>query len=141
MVKKKVFVSFDYETDKHYKFLLQAWDSNPKFEFVFDDNSSQEVNSYNVGRIKAALTQKITSATHTLVIIGKEANKKHKDYLLIQERNWINWEIEKSNILGKKIVGIKLAKQFEPPENILNIGASWAFSFTEDTIIKALEDA
>ena len=25
MAKKKVFVSFDYENDKHYKFLLEAW--------------------------------------------------------------------------------------------------------------------
>ncbi len=33
--KKKVFVSFDYDNDKQYKFLLQAWDANPNFNFVF----------------------------------------------------------------------------------------------------------
>ena len=34
MAKKKVFVSFDYENDKHYKFLLEAWDANPKFDLT-----------------------------------------------------------------------------------------------------------
>ncbi|CAC9487784.1 hypothetical protein, partial [uncultured Gammaproteobacteria bacterium] len=28
MAKKKVFVSFDWDNDKNYKFLLQAWDAN-----------------------------------------------------------------------------------------------------------------
>ena len=36
MAKKKVFVSFDFDHDKHYKYLLEAWDANPDFDFVFD---------------------------------------------------------------------------------------------------------
>jgi hypothetical protein len=37
MAKKRVFVSFDYENDKHYKFLLEAWDANKNFDFLFAD--------------------------------------------------------------------------------------------------------
>ncbi|CEO35445.1 Uncharacterised protein [[Clostridium] sordellii] len=37
MANKKIFVSFEYENDKHYKFLLQAWDKNPNFDFEFSD--------------------------------------------------------------------------------------------------------
>lgn len=81
MTKKKVFVSFDYENDRRYKYLLEAWDENPNFEFVFDDKTSSEINSENVSRVKAALTTKIRSATHTLAIIGKYANEEHEDQI------------------------------------------------------------
>mgnify|MGYP002661022901 CR=1 FL=1 len=78
--KPKVFVSFDYENDKHYKFLLQAWDANPNFDFYFSDLSSQEINSLSIPVVKQKLSQKINEATYTLVIVGKEANKQHKDH-------------------------------------------------------------
>ena len=52
---KKVFVSFDYENDKRYKFLLEAWHAHPDFEFVFADATPTEIDSNDVGRVKAAL--------------------------------------------------------------------------------------
>ena len=69
-----VFVSFDYENDRHYKRLLEAWHVNPRFQFVFQDASSGEINSSNVAQVRAGLTRKIFLATHTLVIIGRYAN-------------------------------------------------------------------
>ena len=96
MVKKKVFVSFDYDNDKHYKYLLEAWDANPDFDFVFSDKTPDEIDTTNIGRIKAALTARINSATHTLVIVGKEANKTHKHSKLIGFNNWLNFEIYQS---------------------------------------------
>ncbi len=33
--KKRVFVSFDYTNDKHYKYLLDAWDKKQKYGFCF----------------------------------------------------------------------------------------------------------
>ena len=103
MAKKKVFVSFDYENDKHYKFLLESWDANPKFEFKFSDKSAHEIKTDDIGRVKAGLTRKIKDATYTLVLIGKYANKKHPDSDLIGDINWINWEINKSKELGNKL--------------------------------------
>lgn len=41
MSKKKVFVSFDYENDRMYYYLMKAWDANPEFDFVFSDYSSR----------------------------------------------------------------------------------------------------
>ena len=35
MAKKKVYVCFDYDRDKHYKYLMEAWNANPNFEFLF----------------------------------------------------------------------------------------------------------
>ncbi len=141
LAKNKVFVSFDWENDRHYKFLLQAWNANPRFEFIFQDHSSSEINSWNVGRVKAALTNRINQATHTLVIIGAEANKTHRDHLLIGYTNWINFEIGQSKLNRNKLVAVKLDRNFESPEELLGANASWAMSFSEDAIIKALNEA
>ncbi|AKB19058.1 TIR domain-containing protein [Methanosarcina sp. WWM596] len=138
MAKKKVFVSFDYENDKHYKFLLEAWDANSNFEFNFSDKTAHEINSDNVSRIKAGLTAKINEATCVLVIIGREANKRHQDSVLIGDINWINWEINKAKELEKGLVAVKIDKSYESPLAILNSNASWAMSFTQDAVIKAL---
>ena len=136
-----MFVSFDYENDRHWKNLLEAWDANPQFDFQFSDLSSQEINSWLVSRIKAALTSKINNANYTLVIVGSEANKKHKDSVEIGYKNWLNFEIAKSKINRNKLVGVKLSSANESPEELLGAGASWAMSFTQNSIIKALNEA
>ena len=141
MNKKTVFVSFDYDNDKHYKYLLEAWDANNDFDFVFSDATPSEINSDDVGRVKAALTTKIKNATYTLVIVGEEANKLHEDYELIGFRNWINFEIYQSVENDNKIVAVKLDRNYESPEELIGVGAFWAMSFNEDAIIKALNEA
>ncbi|OGY40879.1 MAG: hypothetical protein A2Y82_03325 [Candidatus Buchananbacteria bacterium RBG_13_36_9] len=138
---KKVFVSFDYENDKHYKFLLEAWNKNDKFDFSFADHSSEEIDSNEIARVKAALTQKINSADVTLVIIGKDANKKHPDSDEIGYKNWINFEIARSIDAGNSLVAVKIDSTNESPEELLGSGASWAMSFTEENIINALDKA
>jgi hypothetical protein len=140
-MKPRVFVSFDYDNDKHYKFLLEAWHNNPKFEFVFDDATPGEIDSTNVGRIKAALTSKIKEATHVLVIIGEYANSPHRSRALIGYKNWINFEVHQAVEHGKRIAAIKLSRTNESPDELFGVNASWAFTFTENNIIKALEDA
>lgn len=141
MSKKKVFVSFDYENDKLYKFLLDAWDANENMGFVFDDCSADEIKSNSIPTVKAGLTRRINTTTYTLVIVGKEANKRHSDYKEIGYKNWINYEIAKSKENKNKIIAVKLNKAFESPEELLGSGASWAMSFTQEAIIKALNEA
>jgi len=141
MAKKKVFVSFDYDKDKYYEFLLKAWDANPYFEFSFSDMSSNEINTDNISRVKAGLTTKIRQATYTLVIIGEDANKCHKDYMEIGYKNWQNFEIARSVDYGNKLVGVKINSNYAAPEEMLGHGATWALSFTQDAIIQALIDA
>lgn len=141
MAKKRVFVSFDYENDKRYKFLLQAWDANPNFDFCFSDLSSQEINSWFIPVIKQKLSEKINEATYTLVIVGEEANKQHKDHREIGYKNWLNYEIAKSKEHRNRLVGVKIDKTYESPEQLFNAGACWAMSFTQEAIIKALNDA
>lgn len=138
MAKKKVCISYDHENDKHYRYLLEAWNANDSFEFTFNNETPNEIKSEDISRIKAGLTTRISAATYLLVIIGEHANDVHKNTKLIGERNWINWEIKKAKDLGKKIVGVKINSQNESPEQILNSGAKWARSFKQDAIIAAL---
>lgn len=141
MAKKKVFVSFDYDNDKHYKYLLQAWDANPDFEFCFSDLSSTEIKTDDISRVKAGLTAKINQATYTLVIVGKEANKRHKDSVQIGYKNWQNFEIAKSKANKNKLVGVKISSSYDSPEELLGCSAKWAMSFTQEAILKALKEA
>lgn len=141
MAKKKVFVSFDYTNDKHYKYLLDAWDSNKNMEFVFNDCSSDEIQSDNISTIKAGLTRRINTTTYTLVIIGAEANKQHKDHKEIGYKNWINFEIAKSKAHNNKLVAVKINKSYESPDEVMGANAKWAMSFSQEAIIKALSEA
>ncbi len=141
MAKKSVFISFDYENDKQYKFLLTALSANSNFEISFNDKSASEINSSNISVVKAGLTRKINEAKYTLCIIGKYANTRHKDYLEIGSKNWINFEIAQSKKNGNKLIAIKIDNSYESPDEILNSGASWARSFTVDAITKALDEA
>lgn len=141
MTRKKVFVSFDYDKDKHYKFLLEAWDAHPTFDFTFSDYSSKEIKSWDISRVKAALTSKINSVDYTLVIVGEDANKRHQDSLVIGYKNWLNFEIARSKSNRNKIIAVKIKSTYDSPEQLLSSGAKWAMSFTQDNIIKALEEA
>lgn len=135
---RKVYVSFDYENDRHYKSMLQAWSANRQFDFAFNDASSGEIQTNDIAKIKAALTAKIRDAEVLLVLVGKEANKHHKDWMQIGFRNWINFEIAKAREAGKKLVAVKLDKSNESPEQIQGTGAAWAMSFSDDAVTKAL---
>src|SRR3990167_4183686 len=115
-----VFVSFDYENDKQYKYLLEAWHANPKFQFVFEDGTPREIDSTNVGRIKASLTIKVRAASHTLVIVGQHSNEPHRNRGLIGKRNWINFEIAQSIQEGKRIAVVRLDRSYELLEELKN---------------------
>ena len=141
MVKKKVFVSFDYDNDKHYKYLLQAWDANPQFDFTFSDLSSKEIDSWAVPVIKGALTRKINAADYTLILVGKEANVRHADAAEIGYKNWLNFEIAQSKTNRNTLVAVKLSSSHTSPDELLNAGANWAMSFNQEAIIKALNEA
>ena len=43
--------------------------------------------------------------------------------------------------LGKKLIAVKLNFNNESPDELIGVGASWAYSFTEDAIMKAVRTA
>jgi Thoeris protein ThsB, TIR-like domain len=140
MRKKQVFVSFDYDNDKHYKFLLQAWDANPEFDFVFEDKTPGEIKTNDIGRIKAGLTRKINEASHTLFIVGKHANQPHKDRNAIGFINWINYEAYQSIQSDNYLAVVKLDDSCGIP-NELKARYWWISGFSEINVIKVLNDS
>jgi hypothetical protein len=141
MANRKVFVSFDWENDRRYKHLLEAWHANPEFQFRFNDASSGEIASNDVGRVKAALTTKIRDSDVTLVIVGAEANSAHRHRTLIGYRNWINFEIAKTIEAGNRLAAVRLESWHTAPEELARATVSWANSFTESDVIRALRMA
>ena len=140
----RVFVSFDFDHDRRYKYLLEAWNANPRFQFIFRDETPGEINSTDIGRIKAGLTMRINEATHTLVLVGQFANAPHPKRLEIGERNWINWEIWRSRAKSppNRIAAVMLEPNLELPERLTDTGGvTWARKFEEAAIIDALARA
>jgi hypothetical protein len=131
MAKKSVFVSFDYDNDRHYKDLLCAWDANPDFDFSFIETFPKvSVESNDAEAIKSVLAQKIWAATHLLAIIGKYTYS-----------GWVGWEINKAKELKKKLVAVKIDREYTAPAALFGSGATWAMSFTRDAVLEALKEA
>lgn len=129
MAKKKVFISYSYNNDKHYKNLLLAWDANSEFDFNVNDQSVDvSVNSTNAAAIKRVISNKINNSTYFLCIIGEKTHKSE----------WVKWEINKAVELKKKIVAVKTDSTNVSPSEIKGVGASWAMSFTFESIKKAI---
>jgi len=139
--RKRIFISFDYDNDKHYRYLLSAWAKNSKFDIDFYDHTPGEIQSSNVGAIKRVLSRKINNATHTLVIIGKHANSRPPLWRQIGERNWQWWEIRKSIELRRGLIAVKLNQSNPTPDPLYNQGTTWSYSFAEQAIKKAIESA
>lgn len=129
MADKKIFVSYDYDNDKHYRYLLSAWDANKSFEFTFEDHSTPAINSEDAGRIKAAISAKLKNADCLLVIVGEET----------ATCDWVIWEIEKALELELGLIGVKIYDEHSSPSALLGVGASWAMSFTESAIVSAAD--
>jgi len=139
--RKKIFISFNYTDDNRYRNLLNALAKNTNSPVEFEDYTPSEIKSYDVGRIKAALTRRIKDSDYTLVIIGENANQRHPDYMKIGTRNWQWWEIEKATEEGHKFIAVKIQNAHPTPDPLKNRGATWARSYNVEAIAKAIDDA
>ncbi len=46
---KRILVSFDYDHDRHYRYLLSALNENSRSELVFEDVTPEEIRSSDIG--------------------------------------------------------------------------------------------
>ncbi|MBC1284384.1 TIR domain-containing protein [Listeria booriae] len=128
----KLFVSYHHK-DESYKNLLKAWSANDNghFDIKFDDTSvGVSINSENATYIKSVIKTKIKESPDFLCLIGKDTHKS----------DWVAWEIDTAVDLKKNIIAVKIDNGNTAPSNILGVGASWAKSFTYDSIKKAIDD-
>ncbi len=132
MAKKRIFISFDYDKDKHYKNLLVAWDKNALFDFSFYDGSvTAPVSSTAAGPIKRVISQRISRCPRFLCIVGKHTWRS----------SWVAWEIDKAVELRRKIIAVKTDRSNKTPSGLYGAGATWAFSFAFAAIKKAIDDS
>jgi hypothetical protein len=137
-VRPRVFVSFDYENDVHYKRLLEAWSANQRFQFTFQDRTPQEIQSESVARVKGVLSTKVQEATHVLVLCGRYVNQRHRNSALIGCVNWINFECQQAIKYNKKIVAVSLQNPASLPHTVPASRAVGVGSFNEAAITAAL---
>ena len=132
MAKKKIFISFDYDNDAHYKNLLVAWDQNDLFDFSFYDGSvTVPVDSSDAAAIRRVISQRIGACPRFLCIVGKHTHKS----------DWVTWEIDKALELDRKMIAVKTESSNTFPSNLKGVGASWAMSFTFHAIKNAIEES
>ncbi len=132
MAKKKIFISYDYDNDKHYKDMLLVWDENSQFDFSFYDQSVDvDIDSTDAAAAKRAISRRINDSTHFLCIVGKRTYRS----------SWVSREINKAIELNKKLVAVKIDFTYVSPSEILGVGASWAMSFSFESIKNAIENA
>ena len=108
MGRTKICISFDYENDRNSRNAIRLWNTNKNIDFDIIDKTPNEIDTYDISRIKAGLTLKINQADILLVISGNYINTPHKDKDKIGCINWQNWECKKALELGKKVLLVKL---------------------------------
>ena len=141
MAKKKVVVSFDFEHDKHYYYLLTAWNNNPNIEFGISDCTPREIQTESVDVIKQVLSRKINEANYMIAIVGEASTTRHPDSIEIGYPNWQSYEIAKNADWNNGLVVVKLQPTFKIPEECyLSKRIQICDSFNEMDIIFALNN-
>ncbi|MBE6022895.1 MAG: hypothetical protein E7231_06630 [Cellulosilyticum sp.] len=140
MAKKKVCVSFDYEHDRLYYNLIEAWNENPKIDFSINDCTPNEIKTESVSTVKQVLSTKIGQANYMIAIIGEHSNDKHPDSKEIGYNNWQAYEIAKNTEKGNGLVVVKIKQENAAPSEAYGVGAKWVYSFNLEDILEKLNE-
>lgn len=138
MASKRVCVSFDYEHDRDYYHLLEAWNKNPNIEFSIHNCTPSEIQSESILVIKQVLSTKIGEANYMIAIIGEHSDDEHPDSDEIGYKNWQAYEIDKNDEKGNGLVVVKLDSSDTAPEECYGVDAEWVTGFSEEKIKAAL---
>jgi hypothetical protein len=132
MARKRIFISYDHETDARYKNLLHAWNKHDDFEIqIYNGSLQTSINSDNATYVKSQIKPLITWCSYLLCIIGEDTYKSA----------WIDWEIKTAIANGKGLIGVKINNDCTSPAAIMNQGAKWALSFNYEAIKNAIDGA
>ena len=139
MASKKTVCSFDYENDRIYYNLLEAWNKNPNIDFHISDCTPDEIQTASVAIIKNVLSRKIGEANYMIAIIGKHSDDLHENHEEIGYRNWQSYEIEKNYENRNGLVVVTLDSSCRIPLACYGKGAKWVHGFDRDKIVEALK--
>lgn len=140
MARPKICISFDYENDKNSRNAIRLWNANRNIDFDIIDKTPSEIDSYDISRIKAGLTTKISEANILLVISGDYINTPHRNKLQIGCTNWQNWECRKALELNKKVILVKLNTNNAVPEELLGKSREDVIGLELDKVNRAISN-
>lgn len=140
MARPKICISFDYENDKNSRNAIRLWNANKNIDFDIIDKTPSEIDTFNISRIKAGLTSKISEANILLVISGDYINSPHRDRNAIGCINWQNWECQKALELNKKIILVKLKSNNLIPVELLGCSREDVIGLELDKVKKAISN-
>jgi hypothetical protein len=126
---KHVFLSF-VEEDLERVRLFRGQAKNKKSDLSFDDYSVKvPYNSEDAAYIKSKISEKINAASVTICLLGPDTSRS----------SWVQWEIEKADALGKKIIGVRLYtdKSCPTPAALTTISAP-VLDWNIEAIVKAI---
>ena len=130
---KHVFLSFVVE-DLDLVKMFRGQAKNKNSDLAFDDYSvTTPFNSTDADYIRGQITQKITNASTTICLIGTATAKSQ----------WVKWEIEKSDSLGKRLLGVRLHSDLRkdiPPPALLAAGVR-VVNWNIDDIVKFINES
>jgi len=130
---KHIFLSFVIEDEELVKmFRGQARNKNSDLEF--DDYSvSVAYRSNDPNYIKGRITEKIKNASITICLIGQTTHRSE----------WVKWEIEKSDDLGKRILGVRLHSDSakDPTPQALTAAGAAVVNWNIDAIMKFINES
>lgn len=127
---KNVFISHHGKDDEHISKLKDLLDKNGYTLRNSSIDSSKPNEAKKPDYVKSLLRPRMEWAGTTIVLIGNETHS----------REWVNWEIEYSNRLGNRIVGVFLngASDSDVPEAFHQYGDALV-GWTSVNIIAAIE--
>lgn len=123
MASKHVCVSFDYENDRRYYNLLEAWNKNPDIPFHISDCTPNEIQSESIQTIKQVLSSKIGEVHYMIAIIGEHSRDRNTNYVAIGHRNWQAYEIAKNTEKGNKLIVVKINSSYNASDEAYGVGA------------------
>lgn len=98
---KKTYVCFDADSDIHYYWLMQAWHSNVRFDFDFDN--AHDLNSIrpssSEATIKQKLRERLVQSNVLVVLVGAKTRHLYK---------YVRWEIEVALSMELPIIAVNL---------------------------------
>jgi len=129
---RHVFLSF-VEEDLQLVELFRGQAKNANNDLEFDDYSVKvPINSDNANYVRSQIRDKIDGVSVTLCLIGYNTHGS----------DWVDWEIETSDEMGKGIVGMRLhsSSSDRVPDALDNVDAD-IVDWNIADVMEAIEDA
>lgn len=110
--RNKVYIAFDGDNDMHEYRTLEMWNSNPNFDFHFNNahDLNHALDSSQEETIKRKLRERFSNSKLFIILVGDHTKNLYK---------FVKWEIEVAIKLSLPIIVVNLNGNKKVDENLL----------------------